>query len=124
MLADAGPTSAFAGEWVGADPTPPAGDGSVLHLFVGPGSHPSITFVDEFGSVCVNAGSPVTVFTSKLNGVVDGDVMEATFRTAHCGPVPLLFLIGVPVTYVLDDQDTANPADDVLFDGFTFFTRA
>lgn len=120
----AAPSSPFTGEWIGADPAPPDGDGSVLHLVIGPGPRPAISFVDEFGSVCVNFGSPVTVFDSRLTGVVDGDLLWATFRTARCGPVPLLFLTGEPVLYELDDQGNADPADDVLFDGFTSFTRA
>ena len=54
----------------------------------------NIKFTDEFGTVCVNEGSPVTVFKSTLTGEVTKDLLVASFNTAHCGPVQLKFLRG------------------------------
>ena len=58
----------FTGEWIGVDPAPPEGDGSTVHLFVSGGDHPRVEFTDEFGTVCEDVGSPVTVFSSMLRG--------------------------------------------------------
>src|SRR6476619_1573352 len=81
-------TTAFTGEWIGNDPAPPDGDGSVVHLYISGGTQAKITYTDEFGSVCVNEGSPVTSFTSTITGEVVKDMLVGTFRSAHCGPVP------------------------------------
>jgi hypothetical protein len=78
------PTSPFAGTWYSHDPAP---DNSLLQLDISGGAKPQITFTDYFGSVCVNLGSPVTVFTAFLTGVVDGNTLDATFVSARCGPV-------------------------------------
>lgn len=55
-----GATTAFTGEWIGNDPAPPDGDGSVVHLYVTGGTHAKITFTDDFGTVCEHEESPVT----------------------------------------------------------------
>ena len=117
------PATPFTGAWIGQDPAPPDGDGSTLHLLIGLGTKPAIAFIDEFGTICVNVGSPVTLFTSALTGTVSGNTLDATFRVAKCGPVPLLFLFGSPISWEYDDQGTANPADDTLFDGVVFLHR-
>jgi len=115
--------TAFTGEWIGMDPAPPAGDGSVLHLYVSGGTHAKITLTDEYGTVCVNNGSPVLFFTSTLTGVVVGDELFATFRSARCGRVPLRFLTGESTSFVLDEHDPADPADDTLSDGYASWQR-
>jgi hypothetical protein len=117
--------TAFTGDWVGNDPAPPVGDGSRLHLNISGGTHANIKFTDDFGTVCVHAGASDTVFRSTLTGTVyDGDVMVATFRSAHCGNVPIKFLHGETVIYELDDQGNNNPADDTFFDGSVTWFRA
>lgn len=118
-----GATTAFTGEWVGSDPAPPDGDGSTVHLYITGGTQAKITFTDEFGTVCVNAESPVTFFTSTAVGVVSGDTLDATFVSARCGPVPLMFLRGVPLSLTLDDQNNADPSDDTLWDGSVLWHR-
>ena len=80
-------------------------------------------FTDEFGTVCVNFGSPVTFFTSLLRGFVDGDTLYAQFNIARCGPVPLPFLTGELAIWTLNDQGNADPTDDTLFDGFVTWLR-
>lgn len=115
--------TAFTGEWVGQDPAPPDGDGSTVHLSISGGDHPRVVFTDEFGTVCVNAGSPVTYFASLLRGTVDGDALFAVFNVAKCGPVTITFLIGEQAFYFLDDQNNADPADDTLFDGSVVWHR-
>jgi hypothetical protein len=117
-------TTAFTGEWIGNDPAPPDGDGSVVHVSISGGTRAQITFTDEFGTICVHNGSPVTEFTSTLVGVVNGDTLDARFTSARCGPVPLLFLRGVPQTWTLDDQGNTDPSDDTIWDGFATWHRA
>ena len=116
--ASAASTTAFTGEWIGNDPAPPDGDGSVVHLYITGGTQAKITYTDEFGSVCVNAGSPVTSFTSTITGEVVKDMLVGTFRSAHCGPVPLQFLRGETMLLFLDRGATDDPADDTLDDPF------
>jgi hypothetical protein len=115
--------TAFTGEWIGNDPAAPDGDGSVVHLYISGGTHASIKFTDEFGTVCVNHGAPVTFFSSTLTGTVEGDVLYATFHSAHCGNVPIKFLNGESAIYELDDQGNNNPADDTLWDGTVTWSR-
>jgi hypothetical protein len=117
------PATPFTGAWTGLDPAPPDGDGSTLHVLIGLGTHPAIAFIDEFGTICVFADSPVTLFTSVLTGRVNGTTLDATFRVAKCGPVALLDLFGSPISWEYDDQGTPNPADDTLFDGVVFLYR-
>ena len=115
--------TAFTGEWIGEDPAPPDGDGSTVHLFVSGGDHPRVEFTDEFGTVCENEGSPVTVFSSMLRGFVDGDTLYAQFNVAKCGPVALTFLTGEQASWTLDDQGNGDPADDTLSDGSVVWQR-
>ena len=115
--------TAFTGEWIGEDPAPPDGDGSTVHLFVSGGDHPRVEFTDDFGTVCEDVGSPVTVFSSMLRGFVDGDTLFALFNVAKCGPVTIKFLTGEPAIWTLDDQGNPDPADDTLFDGSVVWRR-
>ena len=114
----------FTGTWVGNDPGLPDGDGSIVHLTITGGSNPVLEFTDEFGSICVNAGSSVTEFTSRLTGSVDGSTLNATFRNARCGSVALHFLVGERFSLELDDQGNNDPSDDTLFDGSVVWSRA
>jgi hypothetical protein len=120
----AGPSTAFSGEWIGQDPAPPRGDGSTVHLSIKGGTDVQITFVDDFGTICVDEGSPVTVFTSRLDGSVEGNVLTATFRWAKCGPLSLGFLTGATAVYELNVRNPNTPADDTLWDGFVLWHRA
>ncbi len=113
----------FTGEWIGQDPAPPDGDGSTVHLSISGGNHPRVEFTDEFATVCVNEGWPVTFFASMLRGLVDGDTLFTEFNVAKCGPMTLKFLTGEPGIWTLDDQGTADPADDTLFDGSVVWHR-
>ena len=119
-----GPTTAFAGTWVGHDPAPPDGDGSTVHLTITGGTNPVIEFTDDFGSICVNAGSPVTEFTARLTGRVDGSTLDAIFRNARCGQLALHFLVGESFSLLLDDGGNLDPSDDTLFDGSVLWSRA
>lgn|GEM_PF-4059253 len=113
----------FTGTWVGRDPAPPDGDGSALLLIVGSGPRPAITFNDDFGTVCVNEGSPVTEFTSLLKGQVRDDAMRGRFVAASCGPVELDFLVGLRQLWSYRDNGTSDPADDTLWDGSVLWSR-
>jgi hypothetical protein len=117
--------TAFTGEWIGNDPAAPDGDGSVVHLYISGGTHAQITFTDEYGTVCEIVGSPVTEFTSNLTGTVyDDDALVAKFHSAHCGPVPLLFLRKVDALWLLDNQGNEDASDDTLDDGSVTWHRA
>ena len=121
---DKGPATPFTGTWVGHDPVPPDGDGSTVHLTIAGGSNPVLEFTDDFGSVCVNAGSSVTEFTARLTGRVDSSTLNATIRNARCGPVALHFLVGESFSLLLDDGGNNDPSDDTLFDGSVLWSRA
>ena len=116
-------TTAFTGEWTGNDPAEPNGDGSVVHMYITGGTQAKITFTDEFGSVCENVESPVTFFRATLTGKVDGDILFARFHSAHCGPVPVLFIYGIEAVLELDDQGDDDPANDTLWDGSVLWHR-
>lgn len=111
----AGPS--FTGGWTGNDPAPPDGDGSTLFLTVSGSSTVHVTFIDRFGSVCLNHGARSTVFVSQLSGTVTGNDLEATFRSARCGSTVIEFLEGESMTYVYD------PETDTLSDGSVTFHR-
>ena len=111
-------TSRFGGEWVGNDPAPPDGDGSVVHLSITGGMHPNLKFTDEFGTVCVNVGSPDTAFSSTLTGEVSKDLLVAFFRSARCGSVPLQFLRGQHMVLYYSTEGTDDPSDDTVYDAF------
>jgi hypothetical protein len=118
------PTTPFTGTWTGRDPAPPDGDGSTNYLVIKGSSNATIEFTDDFGSVCVNVGSPVTEFTSLLTGRVNGSTLDATFKIARCGPVVLRFLLGESSSWQLDDGGNDDPTDDTLFDGSVVWSRA
>jgi hypothetical protein len=122
--ASAAGTTAFTGEWIGNDPAPPSGDGSVVHLYITGGTQAKLTLTDELGSVCINAGSSDPFFTSTITGEVAGDYLFGTFHSARCGTVPLLFLRGEGYLLVLDDQGNDDPSDDTLDDGSVTWHRA
>ena len=118
------PPTPFAGTWVGQDPEPPDGDGSTVHLTIGDGSNPVIDFTDDFGTICVFVGSPVTEFIGRLTGRIDGSALDATFRNARCGTLTVHFLVGESYSLLLDDGGNNDPADDTLFDGSVLWSRA
>lgn len=112
------PSTPFSGAWIGQDPEPPDGDGSILHLIVEGGANARIVFTDEFGTVCVSEGASVTFFRSFLTGKVDGDTLNARFKVAKCGSHTVVFLIGEPYSLDYDDNGTPDPSDDTLLDAF------
>ena len=119
----AGGKTAFTGEWIGNDPAPPDGDGSVVHLMINGGERPQITFTDEYGTVCEHVGSSDTYFQSTLTGFLVKDLLVATFRTARCGSVPVTFLQGERMFLQLYTQGNDDPSDDTLDDGSVTWHR-
>lgn len=83
-----------------------------------------IVFLDEFGTVCVNEGASETFFRSILTGKVDGNILSASFKIAKCGSTVVGFLKGETVAYEYDDNGTADPGDDTLWDGTVLWHRA
>jgi len=126
-VTSAASTTAFTGEWIGNDPAPPDGDGSVVHLYVTGGTQAKVTFTDEYGTVCIDHGSSDPSFTATLTGTVyDGEVLLASFRSARCGTLPLQFLNGASgstLLLVLDNQGNDDPSDDTLDDGSVTWHR-
>ena len=73
--------SPFEGSWSSIDPV----DGSIQHLSVVGGSTVQMTYVDEYGTTCVELAAPTVVFTGFLTGRVDGSDLFGTFRQGTCG---------------------------------------
>ena len=120
----AAPASPFAGTWYSHDPAPPDGDGSLLRFDISGGTKAQVVFTDYFGSICVNYGSPVTVFTALIVGTVDYDTntFAGTWAYARCGPVRFPFIKGESM-WLEYSANGDGPADDTLFDGFLTWTR-
>jgi hypothetical protein len=121
----AAPSSGFTGAWVGIDPV----DGSTQHLYVQGGANAQVHYVDEFGTTCVDIGAPTTVFTAILIGTVSGNELDASFRSARCGPrIVLSAASRFGWTFFYDDHGTADPSDDTIYgavnDGPTTWYRA
>jgi hypothetical protein len=110
----------FAGRWVGPDP----GDGSNLAVTISPGSR-SVAMMytdDNATNACADATSPS--FSAVLTGRIDGSELISVFRSARCGSQPLDFR-GFVVVWSLDDNGTADLADDILTNQFgEAYTRA
>ena len=119
----AGPKSIFAGDWIGNDPAPPDGDGSTVHLSIGGGDHPQISFTDEYGTVCEHVGSSDTYFQSTLTSFTVKELLVATFRTARCGSVQVKFLQGERMFLQLNTQGTEDPSDATMSDGSVTWHR-
>ena len=81
--ASAAPRSPFEGAWSSTDPV----DGSTQHLYVTGGSKVQMTYVDEYGTTCLEIGAPTLVFTGNLTGRSQGDELIAWFKQGGCGPV-------------------------------------
>ena len=109
----AGPTtSAFTGHWEATDPL----DDSNLDAYIFAGNTAKILFTDDAATgACEDLSDQV--FTSFLTGTVDGDELNSTMRWARCGTVHL-FLTGLVITWTLDDQDDADPSNDILSNSF------
>ncbi len=81
--ASAAPRSAFEGAWSSTDPV----DLSTQHLYVTGGTNVQMTYVDEYGTTCVEIAAPTVVFTGQLTGRVQGDDLFAWFKQGGCGRV-------------------------------------
>jgi hypothetical protein len=76
-------SSALTGSWSSIDPV----DGSVQHLTIrGSDGHVQMTYIDEFGTTCVDVGAPTTVFTGVLAGSFSDNVLVGFWKSAGCGP--------------------------------------
>ena len=120
------PSTSFSGTWVGYDVSPAlGGDGSTEHLVVKGGSSPQISYQDEFGQVCWDAGATDFWFTSVLKGKVSGTAMTGTFMRARCGHLSLSTdFKGQTMSWTFNGHGTATPSDDTLWDGVVLWSRA
>jgi hypothetical protein len=106
----AAPSTAFTGEWTATD----SGDGSDMHLIVGPGPLPQILFIDEEATGGVCDGQASEYFTSVVRGSVDGNSLDGTFIFAKCGHVTVFmrpFVRDFALSWTLQNDGT-------LVDGF------
>lgn len=116
-------SSPFAGKWTGFDPAQPLGDGSTVYLEVkGGASHPQVAFDDDFSTDCFAAGSTDYWLSASLSGSLDGTNMTGTFKSAKCGQTVLPWK-GTTHTWTFNDNGTADPSDDTLWDGVTTWSR-
>jgi hypothetical protein len=115
-------SSPFTGKWTGFDTLPPVGDGSTEYLEVKGGSRVQVAFDDDFSTDCFDAGAVDFWLSGSLSGVVDGATMTGTFKSAKCGHMSLDWR-GVTRTWTFNDNGTADPSDDTLWDGVTTWSR-
>ncbi len=104
--------SPFTGLWISTDL-----DGSTQHLMVSGGTDVHVTYVDDFGTVCVNAGASSTVFRGSSTGTVSGNTLTATFVSARCGDTWLSGTVGTTWVWTYD------PSTDTIFDGVVTWHR-
>jgi hypothetical protein len=111
-------TSPFSGQWEAIDPL----DDSNLDVFIRGSNTVQMTYTDD--GAPFTCGDPANeFFTGFLTASIDGNVLNSTFRWAHCGSVNLHFE-GFQLTWTLDDMETTDPSDDVLTNDFDeVFTR-
>ena len=79
----AAPASPFTGPWRSID----SGDGSAQSLSIAGGAKVQMNYVDHYGSICVDNSAPTNVFEGSLTAVRSGNVLTATWKSAHCGRV-------------------------------------
>ena len=117
-------SSPFAGKWTGFDTLPAAGgDGSTEYLEVkGGAAHPQVSFDDDFSTDCFDAGAVDFWLSASLSADVTGATMTGTFKSAKCGRLVLPWK-GVTRVWTFNDQGTADPSDDTLWDGVTTWSR-
>jgi hypothetical protein len=76
-------SSPFNGSWSSIDPV----DESAQHLSIkGSGGRVQMSYVDEFGTTCVDVGAPTTVFSGVLTGTISGNELVGLWKSAGCGP--------------------------------------
>lgn len=78
----AAPSSPFIGTWTSTDPV----DGSTQHLTIVGGTNLAMSYLDEFGTTCVDIGAPTVAFSGELTGRVDGNVLVGEWKVGGCGP--------------------------------------
>jgi hypothetical protein len=115
-------SSPFAGKWSGFDAAPPVGDGSTEYLEVKGGGRVQVAFDDDFSTDCVNAGAADFWLSESLSGSVTGTTMTAAIKSAKCGHMSLPWKGGTR-TWTFNDNGTADPSDDTLWDGVTTWSR-
>jgi hypothetical protein len=92
----------FTGSWSATDV-----DGSAMTLAIsnGPTGTYQVVLVDHLGTICVNSGAASDLFRGSAAGVVDGDVLGATWLRARCGNVAFDFGSGPFAMEYLPDSD-------------------
>ena len=70
------------------------GDGSLMTLSIGRGTHPIVTQIDSSATFCANEGLPLRHRAVGYGTFVDDNNLEVTFIAAFCGTV----LVAAPGT--------------------------
>ena len=106
-------TSGFTGSWSATDV-----DGSAMIMTIGGdanGAH-RVGLVDRVGTICIGSEATSRLFHGTAIGVVEGDVLTATWLTARCGDTAFDFESGQFAMEYL-------PATDQLFGMDVYWER-
>jgi hypothetical protein len=106
IVAMAAPTGAaadpFTGSWSAIDV-----DGSAMTLNIGSGHSGvyRVVLIDHVGTICITNGAASDLFQGSAAGVVEGDVLAATWLRARCGNLSFDFEGGQFFMEYLPDSD-------------------
>lgn len=118
LTASAAAPSPFEGAWSSTDPV----DGSTQHLSVSGGSTAQMTYVDEYGTTCVELGAPTVVFTGRLIGRIQGHDLFAVFKQGGCGPVHV-FNASIHFAWTFHYDQATDTMFGAIEDGPATWTR-
>jgi hypothetical protein len=95
-------TSPFTGSWSATDI-----DGSAMTMIIsnGPTGTYRVGLVDHMGTICLDNAAYSDLFQGSATGMVDGDVLGATWLKARCGNVSFDFEGGQFFMEYLPDSD-------------------
>lgn len=98
----AGMADPFTGSWSAIDV-----DGSpmAMNIGTGPAGLYQVVLIDHLGTICTSNDAASDLFRGLATGVVDGDVLAATWRSARCGNLAFDFGGGQFFMEYLPDSD-------------------
>lgn len=106
ILAMATPAAAaadpFTGSWSATDI-----DGSAMTMTIGNGNSGvhQVVLIDHVGTICIANGAATDLFQGSAAGIVDGDVLAATWLRTRCGNLSFDFEGGQFLMEYLPDSD-------------------
>jgi len=92
----------FTGSWTATDV-----DGSAMRMTIGNGSSGvhQVILIDHVGTICIANGAASELFHGAATGIVEGDVLAATWLRARCGNLSFDFGSGQFFMEYLPDND-------------------